>query len=194
MSDTDATLQLYACVQTSIYNYCMEKERKKEKRKLIESLFSLLTLIKMWPGVKRERKRDGQWVCSGLSSSGSRKLSSESAGGRDDRGTCHVSHRLGWRHGRDASYRPKSDISVFQRNGWVDWDEVMLGWSQRIPVIILDVLTGVDPVDRPDVEPILAWSFTMGSDKSHEHKWTSRYRFNSGGFAFDTQRIESYPD
>lgn len=56
MSDTDATLQLYACVRTSIYNYCMEKKQKKENRNLIESLFSLFTLIKMWPGW-RERER-----------------------------------------------------------------------------------------------------------------------------------------
>lgn len=34
-----------------------------------------------------------------------------------------------------------------------------------LPVIILEELTGVEPVDSPDIEPILAWSFTMGSDR-----------------------------
>lgn len=44
----------------------------------------------------------------------------------------------------------------------------MLGPLQTacvLPVIILEELTGVEPVDSPDVEPILAWSFTMGSDR-----------------------------
>lgn len=38
---------------------------------------------------------------------------------------------------------------------WEDDIDVM-------PVIILDELTGVEPVDSPDVEPILACSLTMG--------------------------------
>lgn len=44
----------------------------------------------------------------------------------------------------------------------------MLGPLQTacvLPVIILEELTGVEPVDSPDIEPILAWSFTMGSDR-----------------------------
>ncbi len=40
--------------------------------------------------------------------------------------------------------------------------------AQDWPVIILDVLTGVEPVDSPEVEPILAWSFTVGSEHSDE--------------------------